>query len=76
MDALRAFVNEPFYEYFYEKRKKRFFFQLFQSIYIYIYIYKQRSHVGEYGVLPYDTLFDKEFVNINSLLKYHIRDKD
>ena len=72
MDALRAFVNEPFYEYFYEKRKKRFFFQLFQSI----YIYKQRSHVGEYGVLPYDTLFDKEFVNINSLLKYHIRDKD
>ena len=57
-----------------KKEKKDFFFQLFQSIYI--YIYKQRSHVGEYGVLPYDTLFDKEFVNINSLLKCRIRDKD
>ena len=75
MDALRAFVNEPFYEYFYEKRKKRFFFPAL-SINIYIYIYKQRSHVGEYEVLPYDTLFDKEFVNINSFLKCRIRDKD
>ena len=66
-----------FMNIFMKKEKKDFFSSSFnQYIYIYIYIYKQRSHVGEYGVLPYDTLFDKEFVNINSLLKYHIRDKD
>ena len=64
-----------FMNIFMKKEKKDFFSSSFNQ-YIYIYIYKQRSHVGEYGVLPYDTLFDKEFVNINSLLKYHIRDKD
>ena len=58
-----------FMNIFMKKEKKDFFFQLFQSIYIYIYISRD-------GVLPYDTLFDKEFVNINSLLKCRIRDKD
>ena len=48
MDALRAFVNEPFYEYFYEKRKKRFFFPALSiNIYIYIYIYISRDLMWE-----------------------------
>ena len=46
MAALRAFVNEPFYEYFYEKRKKRFFFPAL-SINIYIYIYISRDLMWE-----------------------------
>ena len=45
-------------------------------IYIYIYIYNQRSHVGEYEVLPCGALFDKEFIYINSLLKCYITNKD
>ena len=32
--------------------------------------------MGEYEVLSYGTLFDKEFVHITFLFKCHIRDKD
>ena len=32
-----------------------------QSIYIYIYIYKQRSHVGKHEVLPCSALYEDSF---------------